>query len=178
MNLANIQKSLQGKKTYLATGFGLIYLAGVFLGLWEWNETVLAVFGLSGLAFLRAAVPQAAVPTPSITTNNHSKVSLNAPLILALVGAGLLMIGTGCARFSTVQTDIRYDDQGKKTTQITTRAKASTLFSARSDLANWQARQSEGEQGAEVGSLSQESSSTNAVAILQALSAIVQALPK
>lgn len=59
MNIDSLKTQLQGKKTYIAAGMGVLYIAGVFLELWAWDERVLAVFGLSGLAFLRAAVPKA-----------------------------------------------------------------------------------------------------------------------
>jgi hypothetical protein len=89
----------------------------------------------------------------------------------------LLLQLVGCARFSTTQTDLSYEN-GKPARQITTRAKASTLFTARSALANFKASQTDKTQGASVGSLSQETSGTNAVAALSALARIMEALPK
>jgi hypothetical protein len=86
---------------------------------------------------------------------------------------------TGCARFSTTQSDIRYDDEtGTPLTAVTTKATAWTLFSSKSELANWKATQTEEQQGAEVGSLVQQSTGTNTVAALQAIAQIVSALPK
>lgn len=84
----------------------------------------------------------------------------------------------GCARFGTVQKDLRYDpDTGKLVGEITTKAASYTLFSSRSSLANWKATQSEKSQGAEVGGLSQQGG-TNAVAVLEKIAEIVKALPK
>jgi hypothetical protein len=79
----------------------------------------------------------------------------------------------GCARFSTHQTDSRAADG---TTIVTTRATAYTLFTAKSQLANWKAEQSESTQGAEVGSLVQEASGTNIVNVLKAIAEIVKHL--
>jgi hypothetical protein len=94
----------------------------------------------------------------------------------------LVLLACGCARFSTKQTDTRteYDETGKATatTAVTTVAKASTFFSARSDLANWKAKQTETTQGAEVGNLSQSSSGTNVVDVLNALAGVIGAIPK
>jgi hypothetical protein len=94
----------------------------------------------------------------------------------------VLLICGGCARFSTKQTDTRteYDETGKATatTSVTTVAKASTFLSAKSDLANWKAKQTETTQGAEVGNLSQSSSGTNVVDVLNALAGVIGAIPK
>jgi hypothetical protein len=77
----------------------------------------------------------------------------------------------GCASFSTQQSDTRISPDGTQTT-ITTTAKSSTFFSAKSNLAKWKARQSEGEQGAEVGGLNQQGA-TNSVEALKALDSIL-----
>lgn len=86
-----------------------------------------------------------------------------------LIAAALL--ATGCASFSTKQRDIRTLPDGSST-EITTTAKSSTLFSAKSNLTKWQARQTEGTQGAEVGGLSQQGG-TNTVEALKALDSIL-----
>lgn len=91
MNFQAIQKSLQGKKTYIATGFGILYLIGVFLGLWEWSESVLAVFGLSGLAFLRSAVPKAAPTTTTTASTSTTPIPPITPILLLA-----LILTTGC----------------------------------------------------------------------------------
>jgi hypothetical protein len=74
--------------------------------------------------------------------------------------AGLLT--TSCARFSTVQTDISFE-QGKPSRQITTRAAATTLLAGKSALANWKASQTDKSQGASVGSLTQDITQTQAI---------------
>lgn len=81
---------------------------------------------------------------------------------------GLILIA-GCARFSTTQIDERTNEKTGEKTKITTRAASSTFFDSRSSLAKWKAAQTEKSQGAEVGGLSQESSGTNAVNLIEAV---------
>lgn len=82
---------------------------------------------------------------------------------------------TGCARFSTKQVDVSYDDQGNTIREVTTKASAYTLIQSKSNLTDWKAEQDDGSQGASVGSLSQESSAgTNVVAALEAILNIIQ----
>jgi len=82
--------------------------------------------------------------------------------------AALLALTAGCARFSTKQTDIRYE-AGSPATAITTKASAWTFFSAKSNLQNFKAKQTEATQSADVGSLAQEADATNIVAALEAM---------
>ena len=79
-----------------------------------------------------------------------------------------LALTVGCARFTTKQTDIRYE-AGNPATAITTKASAWTFFSAKSNLQNFKAKQSESAQSADVGSLAQEASGTNVVHALEAM---------
>jgi hypothetical protein len=79
---------------------------------------------------------------------------------------------TGCARFNTTQIDERKAPDGQ-ITKISTTVAASTLFTSRSQLANFKASQTEKSQGASVGALTQESSGTNAVRALEALDSIL-----
>ena len=84
---------------------------------------------------------------------------------------------TGCARFSTKQTDLSYDPTtGKPLRQITTRAASYTLASANSKLAQWKATQTDKTQGATVGGLEQASSGTNVAATLGAMADLLRAL--
>ena len=78
----------------------------------------------------------------------------------------------GCARFKTTQIDERKAPDGQ-ITKVSTIVSASTLFTSKSQLANFRANQTERQQGASVGSLSQESSGTNAVRALEALDSIL-----
>jgi hypothetical protein len=86
----------------------------------------------------------------------------------------VVLLLAGCARFSTTQKDIRNADG---TTEVTTRASAYTLFSAKSDLARWKASQTEKTQGAEVGGLSQQGG-TNTAATVAALAELLKAIQK
>jgi hypothetical protein len=78
----------------------------------------------------------------------------------------------GCARFKTTQIDERKAPDGQ-ITKVSTTVSASTLFTSRSQLANFKASQTEKSQGASVGALTQESSGTNAVRALEALDSIL-----
>ena len=91
--------------------------------------------------------------------------------------ATLALLSTGCVRFSTTQKDIRYDETGKPSTAVTTKASAYSLFQGRQALASWKAQQSEGEQGAEVGGMDQETdASKDMTAIISALSDLAKAI--
>jgi hypothetical protein len=68
----------------------------------------------------------------------------------------------GCARFTTTQTDVSYEN-GIKVREITTRASAVTLIESKSALANFKANQTDKTQSASVGQLDQEANATNAV---------------
>lgn len=84
-----------------------------------------------------------------------------------ILAAATLMILVGCARFSTVQIDERTNAKTGEKTKITTKAASITFFDSKSSLAKWKASQTEKAQGAEVGGLSQESSATNVVRIVE-----------
>lgn len=84
----------------------------------------------------------------------------------------LAFLCTGCAGFKTTQIDERKLADGSYT-KITTRATSRTLFTSKSDLANFKAQQTEGTQSATVGSLGQTSSGTNAVEALKSLDSIL-----
>lgn len=88
--------------------------------------------------------------------------------ILLIVSLAALA-SSGCARFSTKQTDTRNETE----TKVTTRASAFTLFSSKSELTNWEAEQTEGTQGAKVGGLTQETQEPNAVEVLKAIAELI-----
>ena len=87
--------------------------------------------------------------------------------LLALAILALLL--NGCARFTTVQTEVRNETE----TTITTKAKATTFLSSKSSLANWTAKQAEGEQGASVGNLEQQSDGTVVTETLKEVKEII-----
>ena len=134
MNLEAIKASLQGKKTYLAAGMGVLYIAGVFLGLWEWDERVLGVFGLGGLAFLRMAVPKA--HGTNGTDGTDGKATWNG-----LVAPVLLVIALGAAGCGTITKDGPYNGD-----QILFRADQSitTTYEALHAFVLWEYQNREG----------------------------------
>ncbi len=84
------------------------------------------------------------------------KLILTFPLVCALV--------SGCAYFSTDQTDKSYvDDKGKPTREITTTAKATTFFAGKSELAKFKASQTDKTQSASVGNLNQATDGAEAL---------------
>lgn len=87
----------------------------------------------------------------------------------------ILLILSGCASFTTIQTDERTNEKTGEKTKITTRAASWTFFDSKSTLAKWKATQSEKSQGAEVGGLAQETSGTNAVAVLEGIEKVLKA---
>lgn len=94
------------------------------------------------------------------------KASLISNSILAIVVLGLF----GCARFHTVQIDLSYDDPSSQnpTRTITTKVTAHTFFSAKSELAQFKALQTDKTQSAAVGVLNQSSTETNLINALGA----------
>ncbi len=99
-----------------------------------------------------------------------------SPIKVILAATVGVLLWTGCARFSTTQTDISYDAKtGTKIRQITTQAKAGTFYDSKSALANFKASQTDKTQSASVGSLTQESSGTNLNQLAESIiSGIVQ----
>ena len=90
-----------------------------------------------------------------------------------IIIACLLLVG--CARFTTTQRDTSYESD-KIVRKITTKASAHTFFEAKSQLASWKATQTDKTQGATVGTLSQEATTTNLVNQLTAVLEIIKAL--
>lgn len=84
----------------------------------------------------------------------------------------LTILCTGCASFKTKQIDERQLTDGSYT-KVSTYAASRTLFTSKSDLANFKASQTEGQQSASVGTLGQSSSGTNAVEALKSLDSIL-----
>lgn len=88
----------------------------------------------------------------------------------------LALIVTGCARFHTTQSDKRWEDtNGVSRTEIVTKAGSYTLFSSKSQLANFKATQTEKSQGATVGLLTQQGA-TNVVGALIEINRILSRL--
>jgi hypothetical protein len=140
-----------GKKTYL------IALAMIIHG-WAAGDTNMVYEGFAML-FLRQGIAKALPPTTLPTSKPGGIVS--ALFIMAILGL-LVFLFSACSRFATHQTDTSYDAQGNKTRTVQTHAAASTLLDSKSALANFKANQTDKTQSASVGSLTQESSGTNA----------------
>lgn len=94
--------------------------------------------------------------------------------MLAIVAVVIYL--TGCARFSTVQTDYSYAPNTNTTgaasapvRKITTRVTAVTFLDSTSDLSKFKASQTDKTQGASVGSLSQGANSSNLVNVATAV---------
>jgi hypothetical protein len=69
---------------------------------------------------------------------------------------------SGCASFSTHQTDITTTAaDGTETRSITTRATGRTFAASKQTLATWKATQTDKSQGASVGGLNQESDASS-----------------
>ena len=97
-----------------------------------------------------------------------SKLKKGIPRVVFAFCISAFCIAPGCARFSTPQTDLSYEN-GQPQRALTTKAAAFTFFSARSQLTNWKASQTDKTQGATVGALTQESSATNLVDLVGAI---------
>jgi hypothetical protein len=83
-------------------------------------------------------------------------------LVLLLTIPPLVIGATGCASFRTEQTDESTIDGQRKITTIT---KARTFFDSKSALAQLKASQTDKTQSLGVGSLAQEASGSNSVAL-------------
>ena len=84
-------------------------------------------------------------------------------------GVALLLV-TGCATYTTTQRDISPERT------IETRVRVSTFWDSQSQLANSKATQTDKSQSASLGSLAQESSSTNTLGQLKAVVQILELL--
>ena len=113
-----------------------------------------------------------APPARSTTASVVAGVDRGAASLLTLGCVFLTACAvSGCASFKTTQLEDRDETNG--TVRIETRVAARTLFTSKSQLTSFSAVQTEGKQGASVGSLSQQSSGTNAVRALEALDSIL-----
>lgn len=136
----------------------------------RWETTPLARLLTWSLDFVASI--KVAPPNRSTTASVAGGVDRGAASLLAL---GCVFVTacavSGCASFKTTQLEDRDETNG--TVRIETRVAARTLFTSKSQLTSFSAVQTEGKQGASVGSLSQQSSGTNAVRALEALDSIL-----
>jgi len=97
---------------------------------------------------------------------------MKTKIAVALMALALV----GCARFSTKQTDLSFDETGKPQRQVTTKAASYTLFSSNSKLATFSANQTDHSQKATVGGLEQASTGTNVTATISATTDLLRAI--
>lgn len=175
--IASLFAKLSGQKTYLVALAGAVYGALIALGHAENKGEIWGMIGAAGAAALRHGIQQKA------TNGTKNETPLPDPLpsegrgkFAMILGAAVLMMCGGCASFSTTQEDCSYGTNGIPERKIVTRNKARTFWDAKSALASFTATQTDKTQSTKVGSLSQESASTNITAQLEALAKILQAL--
>ena len=126
----------------------------------------------SGIA--GAILGSAGVGLREIVDQAKQRVSASADRILSIcLLVGLLGLMSGCAQFSTVQTDRTYTKDGDPEREVTTRANAMTFFASKTALAKWQASQTDKQQRASVGSLDQTADATGVTSNL--VSAVISA---
>lgn len=80
----------------------------------------------------------------------------------------------GCANFSSEQTDLSYE-KGSPSRTITTKTKARTVFSSKSDLARYKALTTDKTQSLGIGTLNLESPTNNLMIIDAVVGAAVKA---
>ena len=79
---------------------------------------------------------------------------------------GFLTLATGCARFTSTVTERTLPDG---VTERITFVKAATLFDSKSELAKLSSGQTDKSQKVSIGTLSQESSASNAVTLVESV---------
>jgi hypothetical protein len=85
-------------------------------------------------------------------------------LFLPLIG--FLVLATGCARFNSTVTERTLPDGSNERVTV---VRAVTLFDSKSELAKLSSGQTDKSQKVSIGSLNQESSATNAVALIESV---------
>jgi len=79
---------------------------------------------------------------------------------------GFLLLTSGCARFTSTVTERTLPDGVMERITV---VKAATLFDSKSELAKLSSGQTDKSQKVSIGSLSQESSATNAVTLIESV---------
>ena len=97
----------------------------------------------------------------------------NKSLLAVVIAAVLVWTVAGCASYKTVQEDTSYDELGQAIRKITTTVKVGTFCDSNSALATSKATNTDKSQTSELGGLSQSSSASNVVLVLQAIQGIV-----
>ena len=150
-----IQRRIKHYKTSIA---GIASIVCPFVSLFlppEWATKVMA----AGLAIGGAGLLGAADAKPTVVT----KIVEGVPL-LAIVLATFLF--SGCSTFKSDQTETAPDGTVRQTA-----IRARTFMDGRSDLSKLRATTTDKTQGMTIGSLGMESSGSNVVGLVEALSA-------
>ena len=113
-------------------------------------------------------------PTHASSPKKTTQTALSAFTSTIALAAALTL--TSCARFSTHQVENRFEN-GKVAGSISTKVSSYTLFSSKSQLANFKASQTEKTQGASVGNLAQQGA-TNTVGLINELAELMRELNK
>ena len=79
---------------------------------------------------------------------------------------GILVLATGCARFTSTVTERTLPDGSNERVTV---VRAVTLFDSKSELAKLSSGQTDKSQKVSIGSLNQESSATNAVSLIESV---------
>ena len=163
--------------SWKTTVFGLLAAIGAsILGLYAVSPDVLAGFPvwLKGAAALASAIGTAGVGVFARDNNKTSEdvgagkdsggVQLRFLFIIVAIFAAFIFCFTGCARFNSRMT--RTDADGSV---VESRQSVTTFFDAKSDIAKLRASTTDKTQGLTVGSISEETSGTNAVSLIHAV---------
>ncbi len=83
----------------------------------------------------------------------------------------LLTLLTGCAHYSTTQTDTSYGTNNQATRSISTKVNVTTFFDSQSEITKSRVTQTDKTQSSSVGTVNQDASGTNAIGLINAVSA-------
>lgn len=169
--------NIKGYRTYLIIAIALLYIVGGKLNFWPVDGQILAGLGLAAAAFLRAALAPAAPPPADADAARpgYTRAPGNILPFLAVLCclSSVILLTAGCAHFSTTQ-DRTHPDGTKETTHVF----ISTLFDSHNEVGKLRTTMTDKSQGIGVGSISENSSSTNLVEMLRLVGAILQSIPK
>jgi hypothetical protein len=152
--IATLLGFLSGKKTYCAAALAIIYFFGGSMGWWPIDSNVVGILSFLGLGFLRAGLSKSS--------------SATAALILS---AGLAVFMVGCT--STTSSIVKVKPDGSRD-EI--KFAATSFWDSKNDLGKYKASDTEKTRSIGFSDLSQETSSTNVIPMLDAvINAVIQA---
>lgn len=155
-------------------------LAGYLVqkGLTDQSTAEVICAGLLGIAGVTWGVLHRRKPAPPVEPDarpGYVRAPGNILPFLAVVCclSSVILLTAGCAHFSTTQ-DRTHPDGTKETTHVF----ISTLFDSHNEVGKLRTTMTDKSQGIGVGSISENSSSTNLVEMLRLVGAILQSIPK